>query len=57
MFEKKNANTLLEHHPYACTIDLEKGTQLPFRSIYNMSQDELANLCEYIDQNLEKGFI
>jgi len=57
MFEKKNTNTLLEHCPYDYTIDLEKGRQFPFKSICSTSQDNLAALCEYIDENLEKGFI
>jgi len=55
VFEKKNANTLPEHRPYDCAIDLE-GAQLPFGLIYNLSQNELAALREYINENLEKRF-
>jgi hypothetical protein len=40
-----------------CTIDLEEGAQLPFEPIYNLSQYKLVILHEYIDKNLEKGFI
>jgi hypothetical protein len=36
MFEKKNANTLLEHQLYVYTIDLEEGEQLQFGPIYNL---------------------
>jgi hypothetical protein len=57
VFEKNNVNTLLECCPYDWTIDLEKGAQLPFNQIYNLSQDECATLHEYINENLEKGFI
>jgi hypothetical protein len=57
VFEKRNANTLPKHRPYDYTIDLVEGTQLPFGPIYNLSQDELAVACEYLNEILEKGFI
>jgi hypothetical protein len=57
VIEKKNANTLPKHQPYDCVIDLVKGTQPPFEPIYNLSQDKLATIHEYIDENLKKGFI
>jgi hypothetical protein len=57
VFEKINANTLPKHRPYDCTIDLVEGAQPPFGPIYYLSQDELAMLCECLDENLEKGFI
>jgi hypothetical protein len=44
VFEKKNVDTLLEHQPYDSMIDLEKGVQLPFGSIYNLSQNEPMTL-------------
>jgi hypothetical protein len=31
--------------------------QPPFKPIYNLSQNELVILHEYIDKNFEKGFI
>jgi hypothetical protein len=31
--------------------------QPPFGLIYNLSQDKLATLREYINKNVEKGFI
>jgi hypothetical protein len=43
MFEKKNVDTLPEHRPYDYTIDLGKGTQLPFGLIYNLSQNKLCS--------------
>ena len=57
VFEKKNADILPQHQPYDCAIDIEDGAQVPFESIYNLSQNELATLKEYIDENLAKGFI
>jgi hypothetical protein len=55
VFEKKNADTLSKHWSYNYTINLEEGVQLAFKPIYNLSQDELTMLCEYIDENLKKG--
>jgi hypothetical protein len=57
VFEKNNANTLLEHWPYDYAINLEEGMQPLFGPIYNLSQDELSTLRKYIDKNLEKGLI
>ena len=57
VFEKKNADILPQHRPYDCTIDIKDGAQVPFGPIYNLSQNELATLKEYIDENLAKGFI
>ena len=57
VFEKKNADILPEHRLYDCAIDIEDGAQVPFGPIYNLSQDELATLKKYIDENLAKGFI
>ncbi len=56
MFEKKNIDTLPKHRPYDCTIDFE-GSQLPFGLIHNLSHYKIATFHEYIDENLEKGFI
>ncbi len=36
IFEKKNANALLEHRPYDYAIDLEEGMQPLFGPIYNL---------------------
>ena len=57
IFEKKNADILPQHRPYDCGIDLQEGTQPPFGPIYSLSQNELAVLREYIDENLAKNFI
>jgi hypothetical protein len=55
MFEKNNDDTLPNHQPYDCTIDLEKGEQPPFWPIYNLSQHEIVMFWKYMDENLIKG--
>ena len=57
VFEKKNVDRLLEHRPYDCPIDLQKGASTPFGPIYRLSEPELQALRTYLDENLEKGFI
>ena len=57
VFEKKNADMLPQHRPYDCGIDLQEGSQPPFGPIYSLSQNELAALREYLDENLAKNFI
>jgi hypothetical protein len=57
VFEKKNADMLPQHRPYNWATDLQDGTQPPFRPIYNLSQNELATLQDYFDENLAKNFI
>jgi hypothetical protein len=57
VFEKKNVDILPEHRPYNCAIDLQDGAQLPFGPIYNLSQNELLALKDYIKENLAKNFI
>jgi hypothetical protein len=57
VFEKKNADILLEHRLYDYAIELQDGPQPPFGPIYNLLQTELAALRKYIDENLSKNFI
>lgn len=57
IFEKKNVDILLKHHPYNCIIELQYGTQLPFSPIYNLSQLESTALRKYIDENLSIFFM
>ena len=56
VFKKKNADMLPQHRSYDCGIDLQEGTQPPFGPIYSLSQNELALLREYLDENLVKNF-
>jgi hypothetical protein len=57
VFEKKNVDLLPQHRPYDCAIDLQEGTQPPFGPIYNLSQNELVALREYLHENFVKNFI
>ena len=44
VFEKKNVDTLSQHHPYDCAIELQEGAQPLFGPIYGLSQNELVAL-------------
>ena len=57
VFFRKEADTLSKHRPYDHTIHLKKGTQVPASALYSMSCDEALKLCQYLDENLSKGFI
>ena len=56
-FNKSKAGKLAEHWPYDLKITLDEGTVLPFGPIYSLSQEELATLHKFIDENLATGFI
>lgn len=57
LFSKKKASKLPDHKPYDHAIPLAPGTMPPFGPIYSLSEPELKVLREYLDENLEKGFI
>ena len=57
MFSKSKAGKLADHRPYDLKITLDEGTVLPFGPIYSLSQEELAALHKFIDENLATGFI
>ena len=57
MFSKSKAGKLADHRPYDLKITLDEGTVPPFGPIYSLSQEELATLCKFIDENLATGFI
>jgi hypothetical protein len=57
VFEKKDVDMLPQHHSYDCAIDLQEGTQPPFGPIYNLSQNELVALRDYLDEKFAKNFI
>jgi hypothetical protein len=48
---------LPQYRLYDYTIDLHESTQVLFGPIYNLFQDKLAALWEYLDENLAKNFI
>ena len=56
-FSKKKANTLPKHGPQDHTIHLKEGTQASASALYGMSHNEAQELCCYLDENLNKGFI
>uniref|UniRef100_A0A8C5MTM1 ribonuclease H n=1 Tax=Leptobrachium leishanense TaxID=445787 RepID=A0A8C5MTM1_9ANUR len=55
--EKKKAESLPPHRVYDCPIDLLPGAAIPYGRIYPPSEPELKTLKEYIQENLQKGFI
>jgi len=57
VFSKSKASKLADHRPYDLKITLDKGTSLPYGQIYSLSQEELAALCKFIDENLATGLI
>ena len=57
VFSKSKAGKLAEHQPYDLKITFDKGTVPPFSPIYSLSQEELAALRKFIDENLATGFI
>ena len=57
VFSKSKAGILAEHRPYVLKITLAEGTVPPFGPIYSLSQEELAALRKFIDENLATGFI
>jgi len=42
MFEKENADMILEYKSYDSTIELQEGAQPSFGPIYNLLQTELV---------------
>ena len=57
VFSETQAGILPSHHKEDHSIDLLKGTTLPFSPMYNLSAKELTVLQEYLNINLTNGFI
>ena len=57
VFSKTKAEVLSSHHPYDLKINLEEGAQPPVGSIYSLSTSEQKALKEFIEKNLNTGFI
>ena len=57
VFSKKAANRLAEHRPYDLAIELTDDFKPKWGPLYNLSEEEMTLLKEYIDSMLEKGFI
>src|ERR1700726_584434 len=57
IFSKKKADTLAPHCPYDLKINLVEGAEPPPGAVYSLSQSELCELCEFLDEHLCIKFI
>jgi len=57
VFNKTKAKVLPPHHLYDLKINLEEGAQPPVGPIYSLSASEQEALKEFIEENLNMGFI
>lgn len=57
IFDKQKADILPPHRPYDCPIELLPGSEITFGRIFPLSELEFKVLSQYINENLEKGFI
>ena len=57
VFNKTKAEVLTPHYPYDLKINLEEGAQPPVGPIYSLSALEQEALKEFIEENLNTGFI
>jgi len=57
VFSKTKAEVLPPHRPYDLKINLEEGAQPPVGPIYSLSASEQEALKEFIEENLNTGFI
>jgi RNase H-like domain found in reverse transcriptase/Reverse transcriptase (RNA-dependent DNA polymerase)/Integrase zinc binding domain len=57
IFSVTAVDNLPPHRPYDCAIDIEEGKSPPFGPLYRLAQDEQKALGDYLDDNLNKGFI
>jgi len=48
---------LIPYRNIDLAIDLQLGKEPPYGPIYPLSQTELAALCDFLEENLAKGFI
>ena len=57
VFNKTKAKALPPHCPYDLKINLEESAQPPVSLIYSLSASEQEALKEFIEENLNTGFI
>jgi len=57
IFSKSKASKLADYRPYDLKTTLDEGTSLPYGPINSLSQEELATLHKFIDENLATGLI
>src|SRR5258708_1209685 len=57
VFSGEKANTLAPHWLYDLKINLEEGAKLFHRPIYSLLPPELTALREFLEENVQNGFI
>src|SRR5258707_10818128 len=57
VFSGEKANVLAPHRPYDLKINLEEGAKPFHRPIYSLSPPELTALREFLEENIQNGFI
>ena len=57
VFSKTKAEVLASHHSYDLKINLKEGAQPPVGPIYSLSASKQEALKEFIEENLNTGFI
>ncbi len=59
VFFKEKADELLSHRKYDHRIELKEGNKSrhEYASLYNMSEEELVLMKQYLQEHLNKGFI
>jgi RNase H-like domain found in reverse transcriptase/Reverse transcriptase (RNA-dependent DNA polymerase) len=57
VFSRQEANTLPPHQDCDLKINIDEGAKIPGGPIYPLSEFELKTLWEFIDENLNTGFI
>ena len=57
VFSQKNSEQLPSFGEYDYHIHLKEGTKPPYGPLYDMSRKKNEELCKYLLENLEKGFI
>src|SRR6266478_5368890 len=57
VFSGEKANVLAPHRPYDLKINLEEGVKPFHRPIYSLSPPELTVLREFLEENVQNGFI
>src|SRR5258708_29961213 len=57
VFSGEKANVLAPHQPYDLKINLEEGVKLFHGPIYSLSPLELTVLREFLEENIQNGFI
>src|SRR5258708_14478985 len=57
VFSGEKANALAPHWPYNLKINLEEGMKPFHRPIYSLSPLELTALREFLEENVQNGFI